>query len=84
LICQLLGKVVVLLYQHNGHRASISQHANHTPNIFDDAGLNTLSRLVQYQHPGLRSQGTCNRQLLLLPTRQVTTPPPQHLLQYWE
>ena len=83
---QLLGKVVILLAQQDGHalavQAGVGQHAQHAANVFDDAGLDALGGLVQHQQFGASGQGAGNGQLLLLPARQVTAPAVQHLSEH--
>lgn len=64
---QLFCKVVVLLAQQHSHalalQAHIRQFANHSANVFDDAGLNALSGLVKISSLGLaanaRAMASC-------------------------
>jgi len=63
---------------------AVGQHADDAPDVLDDAGLNTLGRFVQDQQLRRSRERPRNRELLLLPARQVAAAAMQHLLEHRE
>ena len=63
---QLLGEVVVLLTQQDGHGAAVGQQADDAADVLDDAGLDAFGGLVQDQQAWAGGQGAGDGQLLLL------------------
>lgn len=55
-IGQLLDEVAEMLGQQNCDVAPFGQHAYHAANLLDDAGPDTLGRLVQHEQPGFGGQ----------------------------
>ena len=70
-VTQAERKVKKLLNEHNRHLTFIAQRLDHAPDLLDDIGLNTFRGLVQKQQLGLGNQRPRNRQLLLLPAREI-------------
>lgn len=75
-----LRKIAVLLDQKNRHSATVCQHANHTADILDDAGLNAFGRFVKNQPPGLCGQRSDDCELPL-PAREVVAAAIRHGLE---
>ena len=68
-IGKLFCKLIKLLDQYNGHFTLITQIPYDPPDVLDDRGLNTFSRLIKYQHRWLGGKRPSNRKLLLLTAR---------------
>ena len=78
LVGQLGGEVMVLLDQHDGHRAAIGRHADDAADVLDDAGLDCLS----VSSSGISSLGPAasarDRRPLLLPSER--SPPRRRII----
>src|SRR4051812_23434527 len=82
LIGERAREIVVLLDQQDRHVAVRRQRADRPLDVLDDRGLDTLGRLVQDQQLRRRRERASDRELLLLPAREVAASPAQHLLQH--
>ncbi|KJR42666.1 hypothetical protein MCHI_001434 [Candidatus Magnetoovum chiemensis] len=71
-----------LLRNNNRQIPQIANLLKRTSNVLDDRRLNPLSRLIEQQHLGIRRQRPGNRQLLLLPPRQIPTLARTHVIQH--
>ena len=81
IVAKVIGKVEILLDQHDGHFALIRQKLDHPSDLLDDIGLDALGRFVEEQKFRPRDQRPGDGQLLLLPSREVAAPAAEKVLQ---
>src|SRR3954452_13003451 len=72
---QIAREVEILLDQQNGQPAALAQQANDPRDFLDDARLDALGRLVEHEQTRPHYQRACDRQLLLLSSRQIAAAP---------
>ncbi|MPM04507.1 hypothetical protein SDC9_50785 [bioreactor metagenome] len=73
------GEIVILLDQQDRHPPL--EAADHVLDRLHDRGLDPLGRFVEHQKSRAHRQGAADRQLLLLPAREIATAPVPHLAQ---
>src|SRR3954471_3050920 len=71
MVRQIAREVEILLDQQNGQPAALAQQANDPRDLLDYARLDTLGRLVEHEQTRPHDQRAGDRQLLLLPARQI-------------
>src|SRR5204863_4522242 len=79
MVAELAGEIKILLDEDDGYLPQVPQIGNRTTNILDDGRLNALGRLIEQQYPRLHDKGAPDRELLLLPARQISAAAPQHI-----
>src|SRR5437667_2641980 len=84
MICERLGKIVVLLDEQDRHFAARYQLADRALYVLDDRRLNAFRRLVEDQQPGAHRERATDGELLLLASGKISAAPVQHSSQYRE
>src|SRR3979490_838926 len=74
----------LLLDQQHGKPFFLVQLQDDVADFVDDIGLNSFGRLVKNQQLRFEHEGAADRELLLLPAREVAATPAQHLFQNWK
>jgi hypothetical protein len=82
MIAELVGKVEILLDQHDRHLAEPAQVRDRTADVLDDRRLDALGRLIEQQEARPHHQGAADRELLLLAAGQIAAAPAQHLAEH--
>ncbi len=84
IVGKLAAKIEILLDEQDRHAGGIAQVADCPADILDDRRLDTLRRLVEHEDLRPRDHGATDRQLLLLPAREIAAATGQHRLQHRE
>src|SRR5690349_11074178 len=82
MIAELVGKVEILLDQHDRHLAEPAQVRDGAAVVLDDRRLDALGRLVEQQEARPHHQGAADRELLLLPAGEIAAAPAQHVAEH--
>src|SRR4029077_15247752 len=84
LVGERAGEFVVLLDQEDRHLAGLGEGADRALDLLDDGRLDALGGLVEDEQLRSRGERAADRELLLLPSREVAAPPSQHLPEHRE
>src|SRR5690349_1178210 len=83
-IANLKSEAKHLFGHENGQVSRFPNLFQNARDFLDDGWLNSFRRLIQDKHLRFRDQRPRNRQLLLLPAREVSTFPMPHLVEHGE
>src|SRR5690606_10367846 len=77
------GKLQLLLHQQDSH-AFVFEREKNVADLVHHVWLNALGWFVENQQVWRECQSSSDRELLLLPTREISAPPMKHLFEYWK